>query len=173
MKKVFLSFAAVLLFALPISCTETPTTQQLPQTDRPFSSTVEISYGDFSAEADLTYRNSAGAVLEIIAPQNLEGLIFNFNGETLNAEYKGISYPLSDTNGQAVSAARLIFSAIANAATSKDTKIDTQTNEFSVSGSVSSLEYEMRFDKTSGAIKSFSVPEQNLKATFTNFKFLG
>ena len=173
MKKIISLLAALILVIIPVSCAQTQQGQVLPQTGRPFSAELDISFNDFSAEAELTFRNSASATLEITDPDSLEGLIFTLQGEELTAKYQGLDFPLEDTNGQAVSAARLIFSAIANASTSKDAKINSSANEFTVSGNVLNYDYQMNFNKTTGAIKEFSVPSQKLTVKFTDFEFLG
>ena len=173
MKKVISVFLALFIALIPVSCAENGGENTLPQTSRPFSAVLDIEIKDFSADAFLTYRNSASATLELTSPKDLETLVFNLEGEELSAKYKGLDFPLADTNGQAVSAARLIFSALANAGNSKDAQIDEDRDEFTVSGSVLSNNYEMEFDRMSGAIKTFSVPSQDLEVEFENFKFLG
>lgn len=173
MKKIISVFLALFITLIPVSCADNEAKDTLPQTNRPFSAVLDIEIKDFSADANLTYRSSASATLEITSPKDLETLVFNLEGEELSAKYKGLDFPLADTNGQAVSAARLIFSAIANAGNSKNAQIDKERDEFTVSGSVLSYNYEMEFDRMSGAIKSFTVPSQDLEVEFENFRFLG
>ena len=173
MKKVFSLLTAAVLLFFPVSCSQAEAGANLPQTNRPFSADLDIKYKDFSAEADLTFRNSASATLEITEPDELEDLVFTLEGEELKAKYEGLDFPIEDTNGQAVSVARLIFSAIANAGSSKDAKINSTANEFTISGNVLNNEYQMIFNKATGAIKSFSVPSQGLLVKFSDFEFLG
>ncbi len=173
MKKIISVFSLLFMTLCLVSCADSAANDTLPQTNRPFSAVLDIEIKDFSADAFLTYRNSASATLELTSPKDLETLVFNLEGEELSAKYKGLDFPLDDTNGQAVSAARLIFSAIANAGNSKDAKIDKERDEFTVSGNVLSYNYEMDFDRMSGAIESFTVPSQDLEVEFENFKFLG
>ncbi len=173
MKKIISVFTLLFMTLFFVSCADNAVDDTLPQTNRPFSAELDIEIKDFSADAILTYRNSASATLELTSPKDLETLVFNLEGEELSAKYKGLDFPLADTNGQAVSAARLIFSAIANAGNSKDAQIDKDKDEFTVSGSVLSNNYEMEFNRMSGAIKSFTVPAQDLEVEFEDFKFLG
>ncbi len=172
MKKTLVFAAVFCILLLLVSCSKPEAKENLPQTDRPFSAVIDIDFKDFKSTANLTFRNSAGATLEIVSPEEISTLVFTLSGEDISAQYKGLDFPVSELGEQSVSAARLIFSAISSAGNSKDAKISSDKNEFTVSGSASSYEYKMNFDMTSGAIKKFTVPSQNLSAVFRDFKFL-
>lgn len=173
MKKILLSISLIVLVFCFVSCTKNVENPPIPTTDRPFSSTVKITYKDLSYSGFLTFRNSASATLEITEPENLKGLIFTLSNGELSAKYEGLDFPLDTLDSRAKSAAEMIFSALASAGVSSDIQIDNAKNEFSVSGKIYSNKYDMIFDRKSGAIKSFSVPEQELSVTFENFSFLG
>ena len=173
MKKILLSLSLIAMIFCFASCGENAQAPDVPTTDRPFSSNVKITYNNLSYSGFLTFRNSAGATLEITEPKNLEGLIFTLSNDELSARYEGLSFPLDALDQRTKSAAEMIFSALASAGVSSNVKIDQEKNEFSVSDKIYSQEYDMVFDRKSGAVKSFSVPQQNLLVTFENFKFLG
>lgn len=173
MKKILLGISLIVLVFCFASCDERSKTPTIPTTDRPFSSTVKIDYKDLSYKGFLTFRNSASATLEITEPENLEGLIFTLSNGELSAKYEGLDFPLDNLDARAKTAAGMIFSALASAGTSSDIKVNEAKNEFSTSGQIYSKRYDMIFDKKSGAVKSFSAPEEQLSVTFENFSFLG
>ena len=173
MKKILLSISLITMFFCFVSCNNAPETPTIPTTDRPFSSNVKISYKDLSYSGFLTFRNSASATLEISEPKNLEGLIFNLSNGELSAKYEGLDFPLDTLDSRTKTAAGMIFSALASAGVSSNVEINEAKNEFSVSDKIYSQRYDMVFDRKSGAVKSFSVPEQKLLVTFENFNFLG
>lgn len=173
MKKIFLIISLIALVFCFVSCNKADKNSPIPTTDRPFSSSVKISYKDLSYSGFLTFRNSASATLEITEPKNLEGLIFTLSSGDLSAKYEGLDFPLDTLDARAKTAANLIFSAIASAGVSSDITVNQSKNEFSVSDKIYSNKYNMIFDRQSGAIKSFSVPDKELSVTFLNFKFLG
>ena len=173
MKKITFSVLLVLAVFFFSACSQGKEEKQsVPTTDRPFSSSISIAYKDLSYKANLTFRNSASATLEITSPENISGLIFTLSNDNLSARYEGLDFPLDTLDSRTKTAAGMLFSAIANAGASKNVKVDREKNEFSVSNKIYSYKYTMIFDKTSGAIKSFSVPDEELFISFSNFSFL-
>lgn len=162
----------LLIFALFVftSCGEHGDGQKQLQTNIPFTCTVNFDYDSLSAQGKLTYRNAASCTFELLSPSAVEGVIFEFDGEQITAQYKGISFAILDTNAQAVTAAKLIFSSLAGAETEKNTQDDG--NEFLIRGETDSVNYELRFDKISGYVKSLSAKSLNFSAEFKDFKFL-
>ncbi len=173
MRKILLYLSLVALVFCFVSCGENNEKPPIPTTDRPFSSNANISYKGLSYTGFLTFRNGASGTLEITSPKSLEGLVFILSNGEPSAKYEGLDIPLSALDSQTKTAAGMIFSAIANAGVSSDVRINESKNEFSVSDKIYSQEFDMIFDRKSGAIKSFSVPASELLVTFENFKFLG
>lgn len=173
MKKILLFLSLTICVCCFVSCSQNSQSPTIPSTDRPFSSNVKISYKDLSYSGFLTFRNSASATLEIDEPKSLEGLIFTLSSGELSAKYEGLDFPLDTLDSRAKTAAEMIFKGLASAGVSSEVKINESKNEFSVSDKIYSQNYEMNFNRKSGAIKSFSVPDLNLNVTFENFKFLG
>ena len=173
MKKILLSISLITMVFCFGSCSNIPEAPFIPTTDRPFSSTVKIDYKGSLYKGFLTFRNGSSGTLEITDPANLKGLIFELSNGEPSAKYEGLDIPISTLDSQTKAAAGMIFSAIASAGVSDNVKINQSKNEFSVSDKIYSQEFDMIFDRKSGAIKSFSVPAQQLLVTFTNFIFLG
>ena len=137
----------------------------------PFSSRISINYGSLAAEGVLTYHNRASAVLEMSAPESLAGLVFTLEEDRISASYKGISFPLSEIGSTAQSVADIIFSAILKS--ENQTNLKTQGDEFIVSGETHGNDFEIRFDKKSGAITKIESKVLKFSAHFSDFKFLG
>ncbi len=170
MKKSIPAVFVVLVLLFSVSCGKKEEKPQSLQTNIPFTCTAQINYDTLSLEAKLTYRNAAGATLEVLSPDTLEGLIFEYDGENTTASYKGLSFSLAELNSALPSAARLIFSSLASASSEKNT--DDAGDSFKISGSLDSAPYTLYFDKKSGYLEKFSCPSLKFTAEFKNFKFL-
>ncbi|MBQ8337936.1 MAG: hypothetical protein IJY33_02200 [Oscillospiraceae bacterium] len=170
MKKSIPAFFIVLVLLLSSSCSKSSGKPQSLQTNIPFTCTAQINYDTLSLEAKLTYRNAAGATLEVLSPDSLQGLIFEYDGENTTASYKGLSFSLAELNSALPSAARLIFSSLASASTEKNT--EDAGDSFKISGSLDSVPYTLYFDKKSGYLEKFSCPSLKFTADFKDFKFL-
>ena len=131
----------------------------------PFSSKITLNYGSLCAEGVLTYHNRASAVLEMSAPESLSGLIFTLEKDVISANYKGISFPLSEIGSSAQSIADIIFSAVLKA--ENHTNVKTENDEFIVYGSNKNTDFEVRFDKKSGAIKKIEAKTIDFSAEFS------
>ncbi len=169
MKKITAFFVVFVLF-LCVSCGKKEEIPQSLQTNIPFTCTAEISYDTLTIEAKLTYRNAASATLEVLSPDSLEGLVFEYDGENTTAKYKGLGFSLSELGSSLPSAARLIFSSLSSAASEKNT--EDAGEQFTVSGRLDSAPYRLYFNKKSGYLEKFSCPSLKFTAKFKDFKFL-
>lgn len=170
MKRTIPAVFVILVLLYSVSCGKKEEKPQSLQTNVPFTCTAQISYDTLSLEAKLTYRNIAGATLEVLSPDTLQGLIFEYDGENTRASYKGLSFSLAELNSALPSAARLIFSSLASASSEKNT--EDAGDSFKISGRLDSAPYTLYFDKKSGYLKKFSCPSLNFEANFKDFEFL-
>ncbi len=153
-----------------VSCAKKDKEEREIYTNIPFTCTAEITYDTLSLEGKLTYRNAAGATLEILSPDSLSGLIFDYNGQEIAASYKGISFPLGSLNSSLPSAAKLIFSSLVYASSQRETK--DAGDQFKITGRLDSAEYQLYFNKKSGYLEKFICPSLKFEAKFKDFKFL-
>ncbi|MBQ8868565.1 MAG: hypothetical protein IJ027_02445 [Oscillospiraceae bacterium] len=170
MKRSITALFTILVLLFSVSCGKKEEEPQSIQTNVPFTCTAQINYDTLSLEAKLTYRNAAGATLEVLSPDTLKGLIFEYNGENTTASYKGLSFSLAELNSALPSAARLIFSSLASASSEKNT--EDAGDSFKISGNLDSSPYTLYFDKKSGYLEKFSCPSLKFTADFKDFKFL-
>ncbi len=170
MKKSIPAFFVVIALLFSVSCSKKEEKPQNLQTNIPFTCTAQINYDTLSLETKLTYRNAAGATLEVLSPDTLQGLIFEYDGENTTASYKGLSFSLAELNSALPSAARLIFSSLSYASTENNT--EDSGEQFKISGSLDSAPYSLYFDKKSGYLEKFSCPSLKFTADFKDFKFL-
>ena len=169
MKKIAALFV-VFVLSLCVSCAKSEGEKREIYTNLPFTSLVEINYGELSLEARLTYRNAASSSLEVLSPDSLEGLIFEYNGEETRAFYKGISFALGSLNSSLPSAAKLIFSSLISASNQNNTH--DAGDQFIISGKLDSASYQLYFNKKSGYLEKFVCPSLKFEAKFKEFKFL-
>ena len=170
MRKALAAFFVILILLFAVSCGKKEEKPQSLQKSLPFTCTAQIDYDGLALKARLTYRNAAAATLEVLEPDTLEGLIFEYDGENVNAKYKGMSFSLSELGSALPSAARLIFSSLSSASSEKST--EDAGEQFKISGRVDSASYELFFNKKSGYLEKFSCPSLNFEANFKEFKFL-
>lgn len=169
MKKI-LAFLLLSLCCLT-ACTS-PQKAVPKQPSYPFECAIQITCPEIEAQAALICRSAASQTLEIRAPRELSGLLFNLEGETLTASYKGICFPLSEIGGQAVPAAKLLFEAISNAYSTEKAGNEARLRQQKYSGSVSGVAFEMTFSPPAGTPGSLSFPDRQLTISFKNFRFL-
>ena len=159
----------LLVISIFSSCAKKPQNSPQIKTGDAFSCTVEIEYGGQQFTCDLAYKNSANAELEIILPEDLSGVRFSLaNGELL-AHYGDSTFAVSSKNN-AVSTAKLIFTALGRAVNGSDFK--TENDISYTEGEVSSHKYRLNFSSESGLPESFEVKSLNFFCKFENFKFL-
>ena len=155
---------------LCVSCGKKDKAEREIYTNIPFTCTADINYDTLSLQGKLTYRNAAGATLEILSPDSLSGLIFEYNGEDISASYNSISFPLGSLGSSLPSAARLIFSSLVYASSHSETM--DAGEQFKISGRLDSAEYQLYFNKKSGYLEKFICPSLKFEAKFKDFKFL-
>ena len=163
--KKFLSVCLILI--LFSSCNAKAESNNLKEIAAyPFTCAAKIVYGDFSASADLCFKNTVSATLEFTAPQTVEGLIFSFDGETASASFNGLTFSVNNGAG---SVAELLFKSI-TAAKTFSAKATGSKNE--ISSKVNGADFKLTFDKNSGDLLKLTVPSKDFEVNFSDFKIL-
>lgn len=160
----------LLVISIFCSCTKQPQNSSPVKTGEAFVCTAEIVLNENEFVCELNYKNSANAELKIISPEQLKGVSFTLTNSSLSAEYNGSSFPISPKSN-AVSTAKLIFSALGRATNTNDFKTDNGGAKYT-EGEFSSHKYRLNFNKDSGLPESFEVKDLNFSCRFKNFKFL-
>ena len=167
MKKISAIFLCFICIVSLSGCRKKEQSPDFFKTNLPFICDVQIKYDTFSASGCLAYRNAAGATLEILSPQEISGIIFEYSGEQINASYKGISFSLNDS--AATPAAKLIFSALS---TASHKAAMTDGEKLFLTGKTDSTSWELYFDNKSGEIEALYCPSLDLEVGFKNFEFI-
>ena len=128
-----------------------------------FTATANINYKGTSFQTKVEYTSQDLVKMEIITPENLKGVTMAWNGKDINIEYMGLSVNVGDSAvlGKAIMSS--IVSAINEGTKAKG---ETKGDAIIVKGKVSSGEYTLTVDKSTGIPISLVIPSAGLSCDF-------
>ncbi len=164
MKKIL---AAILVFTV-LLCGCTPKLTQERTLAKCFESTVRIDVNDMTYEASLSRLGDGWWIVELTAPEAVNGLIFTIEGEDTEISFKGLHFTFDTSKfpvGSVVSAAVRSFDRLAPLTLDM---VEGETSDF-CSGEVDGMAYSLTLDKN-GTPVSLDFGDSGMKITFLTFE---
>ena len=100
------------------------------------------------------------------APESLRGLCLHFGGETVTAEYMGLSFALQADSLPAKAAAGLLTEVFDAIAAPGDLELELTDHAAVVTGETAAGAFSLRLDPQSGRFLSLSIPSADFEVAF-------
>ncbi len=163
MKKIFSLILTVVASVLFASCGKG--TAIAPKTTG-ISFTAELEFFENKYVAAVTVRPDGNAEVQIISPDTLKGLEFNFTGEDVTAKYLGLEYKYNIGKQPSVAAVSYLYEILKDIS-EKERQITLEDGRFYTDGRTENIKYRMYFGAT-GLPISASDEDNNFVITFKN-----
>lgn len=163
MKKIFSLILTVVASVLFASCGKG--TAIAPKTTG-ISFTAELEFFENKYVAAVTVRPDGNAEVQIISPDTLKGLEFNFTGEDVTAKYLGLEYKYNIGEQPSVAAVSYLYEILKDIS-EKERQITLEDGRFYTDGRTENIKYRMYFGAT-GLPISASDEDNNFVITFKN-----
>lgn len=125
-----------------------------------FNANANIKMQDITLNADVNRTSSNAITLSIQEPKSLEGMNIQYNGDTVNINYKGMSLGLSKNSKALSSVANILMSAIETATAGTGVEIKNVESGISVNGVTDAGDFSILLNPSNNSIASIS--SQNL-----------
>ena len=163
MKKIF---SLVLTVAGSLLLTSCGKGTAIAPTTTGISFTAELEFFENKYEAAVTVRPDGNAEVQIISPDTLKGLEFDFSGKAVTAKYLGLEYKYNTDEQPAVAAAAYLYEVLKDI-TEKGRQITLEDGRYYADGRTENIKYRMYFGAT-GLPISASDEDNNFVITFKN-----
>lgn len=138
---------------------------------QPFTAKATIRLQDMTLETDINRTSPQKFTMKVTEPENLEGLQFTYDGETVGVSFKGMNLDVSDDSLAAKMMAKVLFYTI-NSASGESGVTVTQIEEgISIKGENEQGDFEILLNKENGSIIKFNMPNLEFECSFTDFLF--
>lgn len=169
-KHVSIIFAAVVLFFLFAGCSNQPSQESVIQQLTNFSCKADITYGEFTASADVTRQADGQTTFVITEPESLKDMTFLFRDDQVSISYKGLTIDVEPTSFLASAAGSALVHSIDQTLKSENLQIVQKEDVLELSSKSFSGNYTMQLDKTTGALLKLLVPSLDLECDFSDFQ---
>lgn len=130
-----------------------------------FSVTAEMQYGELDATLRLL-REGGRFTAQVEEPEALRGLCLHFDGETVEAEYLGLSFALQADSLPAKAAAGLLAEVFSAVAEPGGIAFELADHAAIVTGETAAGPFSLRLDPQSGRFLSLSIPSADFEVAF-------
>ncbi len=160
---LFFKYAAVILILplLFLGCSK-KTAREAPDISGSYTYNVKLNYDKNHMEGKISHTKEAGYVFSVTSPDELSGMVFEFNGEEFHINYLGLTKTFDVLPEGSVM--DLLFSMLNDAAKADALTYSKSENGVEYfKGMYQSGEYEIGFNQSDGKICSLSLGS-NFKA---------
>lgn len=166
-----LPMSTLLLFGCDNGKTPAPFT---PKLDDAFSVRAEMTYGDDNtAKLLLTRYGEEHWDAAFEEPASLAGVVLTIEDEAVSASYKGLSFTVPKSALPAKAMLLLLTDVLEDLSDEESLPaVANEDNTWTVSGDTDAGNYTVTF-LADGTIAAFSMPNQPLEVTFTDYKTSG
>lgn len=137
-----------------------------------FECDVDLTYGQLNVQGHLTRLSAGTLTLDLTAPQTLNGLSMQWDGETISLKMHGLSFGLDPAAIPETALGKSLLEALdAIQLPGSGNPDSTLTDEGVLTrGNSTAGSFEFLSDPETGSLLSLKVPDANLTATFSNFQ---
>lgn len=121
--------------------------------------------------ADIVSKGSGAYSITIAQPVALKGVCFDISGDTINITYQGFKLDLGTSNLPVTPMAKAIAAVVLDASSPISIKISPTSEGIKLSGNSKIGKYAIIVSSDLKSIKSIEIPEIQLSAKFSDFKF--
>lgn len=139
--------------------------------DQPFTATATIRLDGTTLVADLNRSSESAFTLQLVQPEALQGLTFQYDGSRITAAYHGMEVTISDDSLVAQALAGILFRSIQQATAGSNVEISQSNGILTVQGRGEDGDFSLQIDPRRRTILSLSVPSLDLSCEFSDFLF--
>lgn len=169
MKKIIPIFLSVFLIISMCACSSGGKNVKFtPKLNEPFIVTAKIQYGDQESEAVFRKYSKANWDIEFSSPNTLSGVILSYRDDKVDASYKGLSFSVPKTALPIKSIISTFIEVVDSTADLAEIEATEKDGLMIIEGETQQGKYTLKLDN-SGGLTEFSMPNLELKITFTDF----
>jgi hypothetical protein len=127
-----------------------------------------IKYGNLDATAKITRNEKNNWDVEFASPNSLSGVRLSFNGDDVNASYKGLSFSVPKSALPYKTLLGTLFTAVDDLAEKDNIKGGVKDGIVTIEGKADSGNYKLGLDAKTGNLKTFEVPDYKATVQFEN-----
>ncbi len=161
----FLSVICVLM----LCCCKGEKTSAAPDLNKLFTGTASIACGDFTAEATINRLGNGMWDVEFLSPKTLSGVKLSFNGDEITASYLGLKFTVPKDTSPVKGVLRLLFDAVDKSSEKPDMVCTEKDGKIIFDGEINSEKFKIMFNKETGGLSGFEVPDKDLKIEFSSY----
>jgi hypothetical protein len=169
-KKIFTILTAIALIISLAACGKLAGEKGSVKPELGNSWTVDsnIKYGDLDATAKITRNGKNIWDVEFASPNSLSGVRLSFNGDDVNASYKGLSFSVPKSALPYKALLGTLFTAVDELAEKDNIKGEVKDGVVIIEGKSENGNYKLGLDAKTGNLKSFEVPDYKAIVNFEN-----
>ncbi len=170
MKKIIPIFMSCVLVIMMCACSAGGKSVKFtPKLNTAFSVTAKIQYGDQESEALFRKFDKANWDVEFSSPNTLSGVTLSYRDDKVDASYKGLSFSVPKTALPIKSIISSFIDVVDTTADTDEIEAEEKDGLMVISGELPQGKYTLKLDKN-GGVAEFSMPNLELKITFTDFR---
>lgn len=170
MKKILsVLLCTVMLFAMTACNFGKPKETAAPDLNRLFTCSSEIRYGDFEMSAELKRLGDSMWEVEFSAPKTLAGVKLTYNGDTISASYKDLSFSIPQDAAPVKAVFTMIFRTIDKSAAQPELPFTEEDGVLVFEGENDYGKFFISTDKETGDFIGFNMPDYDLEVTCENY----
>ncbi|MBZ4670615.1 MAG: hypothetical protein JG769_919 [Oscillospiraceae bacterium] len=167
-KKIAAGFLSLVCIFMLCSC-KGEKTSATPDLNKLFTGTASIACGDFTAEATINRLGNGMWDVEFTSPKTLSGVKLSFNGDEITASYLGLKFTVPKDTAPVKGVLRMLFDAVDKTSEKADTVCTQKDGQMILDGEINSEKFKIIFNKETGALSAFEVPDKDLKIEFSSY----
>ena len=170
---VLVVIAAVAIFLIRSNAKLSESEQQsvTDSLQQPFSATATIRLEQMTAVADINRTAENTFTFQLVEPQALKDLSFQYNGSDITASYHGMSVTIGDDSMIAKALAGILFRSINEATKGSGVEISEADGILTLKGEGDGGNFTMQIDPKKNTILDLQVPSLDLSCEFSDFLF--
>lgn len=136
-----------------------------------FSCTMQVQYGDLAVEGRLTRQSAGLLTMELTAPETLEGLTLEWDGQEVSVKMYGLSFGVDPSTFPSTALGSSLLAALDAATRLQGGGQLTAEGLETVGGEIGG-EFTLLSDPNTGSLLALTIPSAGIRATFSDFQLL-
>lgn len=137
-----------------------------------YSTSAKIAYKELKATARISRETPVSCSVVFESPESLKDMAFVFQRDSVDLNYKGLSFNFEQDSLPATAVAKIAVSAINRAMRDDGLSVALDGGVLEITGMLESGEFILRVNGETGSLMKLLVPAEELEIEFENFTFL-
>ncbi len=137
-----------------------------------YTTSAKISYKELKATAHISQETPSRCSVTFESPPSLAEMAFVFQEDSVDLNYKGLSFQFEPDSVPGNAVAKLAVTAINKAMRDDGLFVKLDDGTLEVNGVMESGEFVLKVHGKTGSLMKLSIPAEELEIEFDNFAFL-